>query len=165
MQLRKLELGDAPLMLEWMHDDSVVHHLGTNFATKTLEDCQRFIQASQESETDLHLALTDDNHEYMGTVSLKHIDKTNGWAEFAVTIRACAMGKGYSRWGMSQILELGLKELGLNAIYWCVSPKNQRAVRFYDKNGYRRISQVPASLQAGYEGMELYWYIYDGELA
>ena len=43
MKLRNLILEDAPLMLEWMHDKSVVAHLGTNFAEKTLADCQRFI--------------------------------------------------------------------------------------------------------------------------
>lgn len=54
-------------------------------------------------------------------------------------VRKCAMGVGYSKYGMKTILELGLKELSLNSIYWCVSPENIRAVRFYDKNGYKRI--------------------------
>lgn len=164
MQLRKLEQRDAPLMLEWMHDKSVVCHLGANFAEKTIDDCLRFIAMSQSDLEDLHLAVVNDSDEYMGTVSLKHIDRENRWAEFAVTIRACAMGKGYSRWAMAQILDLGLKEQGLDHIYWCVSPKNERAVRFYDKCGYRRINCVPAPLEARYEGMELYWYVYDGEL-
>ena len=164
MQLRKLEQRDAPLMLEWMHDENVVCHLGANFAAKTIDDCRRFIEMSQSDETDLHLAVVDDNDEYMGTVSLKHIDRENRWAEFAITVRACAMGKGFSRWGMAQILELGLKEQGLEQIYWCVSPKNERAVRFYDKCGYRRINSVPEQISACYEGMELYWYVYDGDL-
>ena len=47
MYLRKLEPKDAPLMLEWMHDRSVVAHLGANFAEKTIDDCLRFISASQ----------------------------------------------------------------------------------------------------------------------
>ena len=38
MHLRRLELKDAPLMLEWMHDTSVVGLLRTNFASKTIED-------------------------------------------------------------------------------------------------------------------------------
>lgn len=164
MQLRKLELCDAPLMLEWMHDESVVCHLGANFAEKTIDDCRRFISMSQTSDTDLHLAVVNDNNEYMGTVSLKHIDRVHHWAEFAITIRACAMGKGYSRWAMAQILDKGLKEQALERIFWCVSPKNERAVRFYDKCGYRRISNVPEQLSACYEGMDLYWYVYDGDM-
>lgn len=165
MQLRKLELRDAPLMLEWMHDESVVCHLGANFAAKTIDDCRRFIEGSYADEDNLHLAVVNDADEYMGTVSLKHIDRENRWAEFAITVRAAAMGKGYSRYGMEQILRLGLEEQGLDAIYWCVSPKNERAVRFYDKQGYRRTDSVPAQLLECYEGMELYWYVYDGDKA
>ena len=44
MNLRKLEIKDAPLMLEWMHDKSVVEDLRTNFLTKTIEDCENFIK-------------------------------------------------------------------------------------------------------------------------
>ena len=36
MKLRKLELKDAPLMLEWMHDETVVEDLHTDFASKTI---------------------------------------------------------------------------------------------------------------------------------
>lgn len=161
MKLRNLISEDAPLMLEWMHDKSVVAHLGTNFAEKTLADCQRFIAWANETDTDLHLAVTDDNDEYMGTVSLKHI--ADGTAEFAITVRTCAMGKGYSGFGMAAILEKGKKELGLSAIYWCVSQKNIRAVRFYDKNGYTRTEKVPDHILNAYTAQQradFIWYIY-----
>lgn len=166
MNLRKLELRDAPLMLEWMHDESVVCHLGANFAAKTIDDCRRFIEGSHTDEENLHLAVVNEEDEYMGTVSLKHLDRVNRWAEFAITVRAVAMGKGYSRFGMEKILELGLKEQGLDAIYWCVSPENVRAVRFYDKCGYRRTQCVPEQLSKHYAAdMALYWYVHDGDNA
>ena len=137
MRLRKLNDKDAPLMLEWMHDPDVVSKMQTNFQSKTLEDCLAFIEIANEDKTNLHLAIVNDEDEYMGTVSLKHIVDRS--AEFAITVRKCAMGAGYSKYGMKTILEIGLKELNLNSIYWCVSPENVRAVRFYDKNGYKRI--------------------------
>lgn len=43
MILRKLELKDATLMLEWMHDKTVVNNLKVNFMSKTIEDCESFI--------------------------------------------------------------------------------------------------------------------------
>ena len=136
MKLRKLELKDAPLMLEWMHDESVVENLAANFGAKKLEDCQAFIAASQKDEENVNLAIVDDNDEYMGTVSLKHISKENKNAEFAIAIRTCAMGKGFSKYGMKEIIRIGLEDMGLYEVYWCVSPVNKRAVRFYDKNEY-----------------------------
>ena len=157
MKLRTLKKEDAPLMLEWMHDPSVVRDLHADFASMTLEDCERFIRAAQSWETDRHLAIADDDDTYLGTVSLKHI--ANGTAEFAIVIRTAAMGKGVSSAAMRQLLALGLHEMGLRRIYWCVSPKNARAVRFYDKNGYERVG-VPAEA-TGYTEEEkngMLWY-------
>ena len=161
MKLRPLEQRDAPLMLQWMHDPDVVGHLSTNFAEKTLEDCQRFIDWAKDAPSDLHLAIADEADTYMGTVSLKHIH--DGTAEFAITVRACAMGKGYSHFGMDAILRKGISELGLSAIYWCVSRHNGRAVRFYDKNGYTRTDAVPSSILDAYtpeQNADFVWYIY-----
>jgi len=164
MKLRKLEQKDANYMLEWMHDDSVVHFLSANFSAKTLEDCYRFIENSKDCSKDMNLAIVDDADEYMGTVSLKHINHENKTAEFAVTIRKCAMGKGYSAYGMAEILKVGLLQVGLDSIYWCVSRENERAVRFYDKNGYKRVTVVPADICDKYskEQNEMFiWYKID----
>ncbi len=141
MKLRSLQLQDAPLMLEWMHDDSVVHYLHRNFAKLKIEDCENFIRKSQESQDKtLHLAIADDdNDEYMGTISLKNIDQETKSAEFGITIRRVAMGKGYSKEAMAALFERATKELGISRIYWCADPVNQRALHFYEKNGYKRL--------------------------
>ena len=103
MHLRQLELRDAPLMLEWMHDSSVVGLLRTDFASKTLGDAESFITKSLNDSEDIHLAIASDEDEYMGTVSLRDIK--NGSAEFAITVRNKAMGRGYSWYGMKAILQ------------------------------------------------------------
>lgn len=92
MRLRKLELKDAPLMLEWMHDETVVKDMQADFSSKTLEDCNHFFLSSKDIRKNLHLAIVDENDEYMGTVSLKNIEEDK--AEFAITVRKYAMGKG-----------------------------------------------------------------------
>lgn len=136
MRLRNLTISDAPLMLEWMHDNDVVKELRADFNQKTLEDCVQFITSAADYTSNMHLAIADDNDEYIGTVSLKHL--RNGTAEFGITIRSCAMGRGYARFGMEEIINKGFTELNLKYIYWCVSPYNTRAIRFYEKNGYKR---------------------------
>lgn len=157
MKLRKLEHKDAPLMLEWMHDDSVVHDMKTDFTSKTLEDCISFINAAQDTTENLHLAIVDDNDTYMGTVSLKSI--SNIAAEFAITVRKSAMGNGFAKHAMSAIIEKGFKELDLKSIYWFVSPENVRALRFYDKNGYLR-TNIDVIQNMGIRGGNHYiWYI------
>lgn len=156
MELRELEIKDAPLMLEWMHDERVTGNLRGNFAAKTLDDCERFIESSV-SESNIHLAIVSDTDEYMGTVSLKCIE--NGSAEFAITIRFCAMGRGYSWFGMEEIIKKAFTEFNLDSVYWCVSRKNTRAVRFYDKHNFSEVLDVPDAVLKRYEGIsDLKWY-------
>ena len=157
MLLRKLIPEDAPLMLEWMHDPTVVEKLQTNFSAKTMEDCLHFIDAARDAGENLHLAVADNDGTYMGTVSLKHI--TGEQAEFAITVRAAAMGRGFARFAMDGILGIGLEELGLKRIYWCVSPENRRAVRFYDKNGYTRTDPEVLNI-TGYTPEQISAYIW-----
>ena len=156
MYLRELRIEDAPLMLAWMHDESVVGKLRGNFASKTIDDCRAFIENSITDEN-IHLAIASDTDEYMGTVSLKNIE--DGSAEFAITVRKEAMSKGYSWFGMETIIDKAFNELNLESVYWCVSRENERAVRFYDKHNFHEIIYIPEKVLDRYEGIEnLKWY-------
>lgn len=157
MKLRKLELVDAPLMLEWMHDSSVVSELRGSFQSKTIDDCEEFIRNSWDDSNNIHLAIVSDENEYMGTVSLKCIE--NDTAEFAITVRREAMGRGYSWFGMKEILEKAFSEYNLETVYWCVSKNNQRAIRFYDKHNFGVVKDVPDYIQKRYFDVpNLKWY-------
>ena len=159
MQLRPLQTKDVQYILEWMHDDFVVRDMKTDFASKTLEDCITFVNVAQVSSENLHLAIVDNNDDYMGTVSLKNID--NVAAEFAITVRRCAMGNGYAEYAMKSIIEKGFKELDLKNIYWFVSPNNKRALRFYDKNKYMRVNTniIQDIVQLSGEQNHYIWYL------
>ena len=157
MTLRKLQMKDAPLMLEWMHDDMVVRFLRGDFVNKTEADCLGFISSAQDEEESIHLAIVNDQDEYMGTVSLKHIQGDT--AELGIALRACAMGKDYAFYGLKEILEYGSKNRGINSAYWCVDPENHRALRFYEKHGFRRCN--PPALAFYYTDEEknrFIWY-------
>ena len=151
MQLRRLQIEDAPLMLEWMHDPDAVAHMHARFGAMTLADCQAFIQAAQSDCPNLHRAVADDKGVYLGTVSLKNIDKQCRQAEFAIAVRRAAMGQGVSPWAMNAMLSFGFAELGLQRIYWCADAANVRACRFYEKQGYHPCETTP-------DRHKLLWY-------
>ena len=156
MRLRKLENKDAPRMLEWMHDKSVVEKLCTNFNDKTIDDCIMFIEHSCEKDH-IHLAIVDDDI-YMGTVSLKNINKEA--AEFAIAVHKDAMGKGYASWAMTQMLDKGFNDYKLKYIYWCVDCDNIRALNFYDKNGYLRVNAETIDISSHYSKEQISKYIW-----
>jgi len=157
MRLRELRETDATNMLEWMQDDDVVRDLHGNFRDKTYEDAIAFIRNANNC-ADKHWAIASDIDEYMGTVSLKNIDFSRGTAEFAIAIRSCAMGSGYSWFGMKEAIDYAFNELNLECVYWCVSRNNKRAVRFYDKHNFHETIDVPEEIQMAYNDNSLKWY-------
>lgn len=161
MKLRKLELKDAPLMLGWMHDETVIKYMQADFRSKTEDDCKNFISDSWDDKENLHLAIVDDQDVYQGTVSLKHI--TDSSAELAITVRASAMGKGIAKEAMRKIIKKGFLEKNLSQIYWCVSLDNKRAIHFYDKNGYCRVSPEQLEIR-GYSKKQIYDYLWYQEM-
>ena len=90
--LRKLQLKDAPRMLEWQHDETVMRYLQFDGANKTLADVQKFIEQAQDCCDNLHLAVTAEDDKYYGTVSLKNIDKARGEAEYAIALQPASWG-------------------------------------------------------------------------
>lgn len=135
MGLRKLKMSDAPYMLEWMHDQDAVALLPTHFEEMTMGDCETFIQQSLISTENIHLAICNEHDDYIGTVSLKHVDRDNLSAEFAIVINKKAWGKGYARQAFSDILQVAFANNGLNRVYLCVFEDNVRAVKLYRKLG------------------------------
>ena len=159
MYLRKLELKDAKNMFEWMHDDSVVHNLQTDYKRMKLIECNEFIQLSNVQPDSKHYAIASDTDEYMGTVSLKKIDLNTKSAELDIIVRRIAMGRGYSWYGMVEILKKAFNEFGLECVYWCVSRENGRAVRFYDKHNFHEAVDIPQVVLNRYRNMtNLKWY-------
>lgn len=161
MKLRNFELEDAPLMLEWMHDPNVVFSLKKDFSNTTLKDVKKYILDSRNITHDINLAICSDENEYVGTVSLKNIDRNNQSAEFFIVIRSCAMGKGYAWFGMEEIILKGFKEYGLESIYWCVSRSDIRGIRFFDKHNFHEFFDVPTKILNRYSSFkhgQLKWY-------
>lgn len=164
LKIRKLKEKDAPLMLEWMHDPDVVAGMRKDFSSFTIDHCLNFIAGAQADGTAVHRAVVNEEDEYLGTVSVRDIDKQLGCGEFAITVRRKAMGTGAAIFGMREILNEALNELGLNKIYWCVSAGNPRAVRFYRKNRFTEVKEgrVPDYLTKGYgKGNDLLWFCYE----
>lgn len=158
MKIRQLKAKDAPLMLEWMHDETITAPLKKDFANMTIKDAESFIKKAQRMDRDLHLAIVDETDTYMGTVSLKNI--TEGTAEFGIAIRASAMKKGFSHFGMEEICKIGFEIYGLTQIYCPVNPENLRALRFYDKNGYQRVKPGKILHIEGYTKEEIKQHIW-----
>jgi diamine N-acetyltransferase len=162
LHIRKLEKKDAIRMLEWMHDETVTCYLAQNFAEKTLEDCENFIDSSNKDESlNVHRAICDDKDMYLGTVSLKHINITDKNAEYAISMHGDSIGTGASAFGTKQILTYAFEELKLEKVYLNVIPSNVRAKKFYNKMGFELegIAKKHICIKGKLEDLEWYGYL------
>lgn len=135
--LRPLKADDAPLMLEWMHDEDINQVFQTPFATFTLEKVQKFIETSNDDKNK-HFACVDKGDTYLGTVSLKNIDVQNAKAEYAISFRRKAHHTGAAHAATEAILRIAFENLKLERVYLYVLSINKRANQFYEKAGFTR---------------------------
>lgn len=156
--IRPLELKDAPLMLEWMHDEKVTLHLGTDFSNKTIDDAAAFITHASQDKKNVHWACVNDKDEYLGTVSLKNIDLENGNAEYAICFRSVAHGTGASAFATAFIIRYAFEVLKLSKVYLYLFDVNARAKRFYEKHGF--VFEGCQRSQAVHQGkrVDVLWY-------
>lgn len=154
-------MEDASRMLEWMHDSQTIEFLQTSFKEKTIEDCLRFISNANNNPQNYHMAVIDNQGRYAGTVSLKDIDCQMSTAEFAIAIHSDVQGIGLAKEAMKEMLDIGVNEKNLKRIYWCVNPKNTRALRFYTKNGYCITQDIPNKYLREYNSHPEYiWFAF-----
>lgn len=162
MILRELRLVDAPAMLEWMQNTFVTDGLHGDYSNVSLESAESFIHKSRSTVPgqDIHMCISSDDNEYMGTVSLRHIAIDSAVAELALVVRENAMGKGYAWYGMVEMLRYAFEKLGIESVYWRVNEKNSRALRFFDKHGFERLSDIPKEIEKRHENEKnLIWYV------
>ena len=154
--LRPLRLEDAKRMLEWMRDPDITKYLQIGGPDTSKESVEAFIRNSADECTNLHRAVINRDGEYLGTISLKHIDKDKGEAEYAISMHKSALGSGAAAQASRLLLEMAFVQFDLKRVYLNVLSVNQRAVKFYEKFGFQYTHVSP--LQINGVDMELRWY-------
>ncbi len=158
VQLRPLKSKDAPFMLEWMTDPEITRFFRFDASTITLESCLDYIGRAQTDPDTIHFAIVDENDEYLGTISLKDIDREKQQAEYAISTRKKAHGSGAALEATRLILQYAFEELGLKRVYLNVLAENGRANAFYRKAGFRFVREEPDALELRGKRKALNWY-------
>lgn len=139
MKLRRLKEKDAAGMLEWMHDPEFQKNFQIDMINRRMEDIIEFINQSQTDRIEgqsIHYAIVDEEDEYLGTISLKDIDLLARKAEYAISLRKMAQGKGIATEATRELLRIAFDKLGLERVYLNVLSENINAIRLYEKCGF-----------------------------
>lgn len=160
MKLRKLKEKDAPFMLEWMKDPELNRFFQFDASKLNLESTIKYISSAQNFDLNRHYAVVDENDIYLGTISLKNIDLKNKNAEYAVSMRKSSIGTGASTYATKELLNIAFNELDLNKVYLNVFADNKRAIKFYEKIGFKLEGCSKEHVLVNEEYKDLMWYSY-----
>ena len=158
VHLRPLDSRDAPFMYEWMTDPEITRFFRFDASTISVEGCKAFIEKARSAPNTLHFAIADENDEYLGTISLKDIDREKKQAEYAISTREKAHGSGAALQATRLILQYAFEALAWERVYLNVLGENGRANAFYRKAGFRFIREEPKALELRGTKKDLNWY-------
>lgn len=162
MKLRKLQEEDIKGMLEWMTDSDIQKSF--RFSSDCIDE-KKVLQFIKSAETtpmegkSIHYAIADEeSNEYLGTISLKEVSISNKNAEYAISLRKNAQGRGIGAQATKEILKLAFEEFALEKVYLNVFSDNIRAIKLYEKCGFIFEGEFRSHLLIEGEFRSLKWY-------
>ena len=137
--LRPAEKSDVQTFVRWFADAEMSGFLGMRAPMSEAMEEQWFSRAvEQQGKENYHFVMCRlDNSQPIGTISLFHLDQTNGNAGVGISIGEKELwGQGYGTDAMNALLDFGFGQLRLERIWLEVYDYNDRARRSYEKSGF-----------------------------
>lgn len=137
--LRAIEPSDIRQLWEWTQDAEVMRYRDYPGPPRPLAEAEREYQDSLCQDTrDLHLAIATLEGELIGETSLRYVDHRAGNADFTIAIGNKAYwGHGYGSDATKALMRFAFQQYNLHRVTLYVHAFNERAVKAYEKCGFR----------------------------
>lgn len=138
--LREFREEDLSGMRSWMIDAESTRYLGgSTLMPPSWEMSERTLRQLLEGDAGGYnwVIAEKDSLRYLGQVSLILIDHLNRRAELTLVMAPDQAGKGYAKEGVRLALRFAFRQLNLHKVYLKVAQPNERAVRLYERCGFR----------------------------
>jgi len=132
---------DVEIFAEWMNDFNITDYLGRSYQTITLQEEKAYLEKEQNNKN--VFAIIDlETDEVIGNVGLHEINDINRTATLGIFIgNKNYWSKGYGTEAIQLILDFGFNYLNLNNIDLALMEFNQRALKCYEKCGFKEIGR------------------------
>ena len=141
IQLAAIQREFLPKYVEWLNDWQVSQFLapGVPFPLSLEDETDWFENRRKREGNYIFAILTLAENRLIGNCGLHGVDLKNRTATFGIFIGdRNYWGKGYGTDATKTIIRWGFEQLGLNRIELWVYDFNPRAIRAYEKAGFKR---------------------------
>ena len=136
--LSPIDTNDAEKFTEWLNDLEVTVNLQTYNTVLNVENEKAFLE--NLTKTHNYSIIEKKNDELLGVCGFMDIDQVNQTAEAGIFIgNKNYWNRGYGTEALTLLLDYGFKALNLHNIMLRVYEYNKRAIKTYEKTGFRQI--------------------------
>jgi UDP-4-amino-4,6-dideoxy-N-acetyl-beta-L-altrosamine N-acetyltransferase len=137
-RLRRIEREDIPTFVRWFGDPDVREFLLLNRPISMAEEEQWFARQLQSRDSEVFAIETTDGV-HIGNTGLHDINWLHRNAEMGIVIgEKQYWGKGYGSDAARVLLRFAFDEMNLHRVQLTVYEDNVRAIRAYEKCGFRQ---------------------------
>ena len=115
--------------------ENVNRFLGGKQKEYTEEQEKKWVQKKLEEKAPVFSLIDKNSEEFIGNIELMNVTDTQG--ELGIAITADKQEQGYGTEAVSALVKYGTDRLGLKKIVLRANPDNARAIRVYEKCGFR----------------------------
>lgn len=140
INLRPLKESDLDEIMKWINNLEVTKYLSSLiFPVSRLEEEKYLEKMMSKNDEQKNMVIENMERQYIGQISLVHIDWKNRNAELGIVIgNKKDWGKGYGTEAIKMVLDYGFHQMNLNNIYLWVFEYNPRGIRCYEKCGFKK---------------------------
>jgi len=136
IEFRKPTESDAKDISSWKYEG--IYSFYNNDKTEAKQEWARNIHKDENA-----FAMYNEKNELIGNCSFTYDDDDKEYL-FGVQMRPCLTGKGMGTEVVANILNFGREKYNLDKITLLVANFNKRAIRLYEKLGFKTIEEFPA---------------------
>ncbi len=141
LYLSPTSVDDAVKYTEWLNNHEISKYLGGTSRIYTLEGEKKWIEETNQNGY-VFAIVSKDNDKLIGNCGFVSLDKLMGKAEIGIFIGDNDyLGKGYGTEILKALVKYGFDHLFLNNIMLKVFSFNERAIKSYQKVGFKEFGR------------------------
>ncbi len=147
--LRRPAAGDLPSVIRWYRDPAVARLTRYQTRQMTQAEVQRFFETRMLAPDALAYSIVElASARLIGFTTFSQLDGDNGSVMFHITIgERDAWGRGLGTEATQLMLQHAFERLGLHRVGLAVFSYNTRAIRAYEKAGFRIEGRLREAIQ------------------